>query len=466
MRFIKKLILWLIILIAILIGILALTLKFIVTPERFKPVISEKIEAITGYHTSFNGPLSWGYLPNISVNASNIVLTSPNQDEATVKQLSFGVKLLPLLHASLEPTHIDIKNVSYRSGNGSSTELRNLSISAKPFKLDELFNLRISGEIIPGNGQQVNTINLSAATFIDSKKNSIGLDPMTIMFNHNIANGDFYFSHNNDKAPKPNATLPDSISFNGHLKADQWAFGSLRLNKLRIKFNAEDSVININPFLTDFYDGKAQGQARIDLQNKTPVFTLKANLVGTQLAKLLKDVTRKEYASGTIMAELDIKGKGLNTDEILNSLDGSIKGTINSGELKFADLNKTITTALTLINQKQLDKKTLSVFDSIKAEVNFDDGIADLQLNLLAPSYKATGKGEIDLLKQTINLLIKAYYTKSNKTKDVSIPINVSGAITNPKVSVDASSSLLNSVLSDGSKNLENIKSSLKNLFS
>lgn len=467
MRFLKKLILWLIILIIILLGALFLTLKFIVTPERFKPVISNQIEKLTGYHVDFKGPLGWDYLPQLSVNANNVILTSSNKDQVSIEHFTFGVKLLPLLHKQLELTHINIDDVNYQNSNGDKTELRNLSISAKPFVLDKIFRLRVSGEIVPNdNAKQVSTINISAATLISQKTNSIDLDPMTIVFNNNTAKGDFHFSHDENLKPNPDATMPNSINFNGNFKSDKWQIGSMVLNNLRVKFDAKDSIININPFLTDFYQGKAQGQASINLQSKTPRFSLSTNLVGAQIGGFLQDVVGQEYATGTLMADLNIKGQGLNADEVLKSLDGSINSTMTDGELRFSDLNHTISSALLVIGQTKVDKKTLSLFDSLKMQAQLNStGIANLDLNLLSDAFKATANGEVDLLKQTIDLMIKAYYTRSKNTADIAIPINITGPIMSPSVSVNASSTLLNTVVNRGSKDLKNLGDSLKKLF-
>mgnify|MGYP003342010349 CR=1 FL=1 len=82
---------------------------------------------------------------------------------------------------------------------------------------------------------------------------------------------------------------------------------------------------------------------------------------------------------------------------------------------------------------------------------------------MLSSSFKATGKGEIDLLQQTIDLLIKAYYTRSEKTKNTEIPIKISGQLTNPKVSVEAGSTVISQLAN--SENLENIKKSIANIF-
>lgn len=467
MRFLKKLILWLIILIIILLGALFLTLKFIVTPDRFKPVISSQIEKLTGYHVEFKGPLGWDYLPQLSVNANNVVLTSSNKDQVSVEHLTFGVKLLPLLHKQLELTHINIDDINYQNSNGDKTQLHNLSISAKPFVLDKIFRLRVSGEIVPGdNSKKVSTINISAATLISQKTNSIDLDPMTIVFNNNTAKGDFHFNHDESLKPNPDATMPNSINFNGNFKSDKWQIDNMVLNNLRVKFDAKDSVIDINPFLTDFYQGKAQGQASINLQSKTPRFSLSTNLVGAQVGGFLKDIVGQEYATGTLMADLNIEGQGVDTDEILKSLNGSINSTMTDGELRFADLNHTISSALLVIGQTKVDKKTLSLFDSLKMQAQLNStGIANLDLNLLSDAFKATANGEVDLLKQTIDLMIKAYYTRSKNTADIAIPINISGPIISPNVSVNASSTLLNTVVNKGSKDLKNLGDSLKKLF-
>lgn len=464
---IKKLMLWLIVLIIILIGALFITLQFVITPERFKPIIGEQIEKLTGYQVSFNGPLGWEYLPHIAVNANNIILTSPNKDQVSIKQLSFGVKLLPLLHKQLELTHINIDDINYQNNNGASTELRNLNINAKPFAIGQIFRLRISGEIIQNtNPKHISTINISAATLINQETNSIDLDPITIILNNNIAKGDFHFNHDESATPNPNATMPNSINFNGNFKAEQWQIGKMTLNNLRLKFNAKNSVVTINPFLTDFYQGKARGKASINLQEKSPSFRLSTNLDGSNLGDFLNAVTGKDYATGTVVANIDLQGQGTTTNEILKALNGSVDSTVTNGQLKFANINKTISTALLVVGQEnKANQKTLSLFNNLNAQAKIKNGLAKLNLNLLAPTFNATGTGEIDLLKQTIDLLIKAYYTHSDSTKNIAIPIKISGKLSSPDVKVDASSALINSVVNTSSKELKDIKNSLKKFF-
>ncbi len=111
----KKIVKW----IAIVVGmvvllaiLLVVSLATFVNPNRFKPLIAEKIQSITGRQLIIDGDLSWTIFPTFGVKTDHIVLKNPaGYDQAIfaeVKHVTLSVRLMPLWHQKIESSGISL----------------------------------------------------------------------------------------------------------------------------------------------------------------------------------------------------------------------------------------------------------------------------------------------------------------------------------------------------------------------
>ena len=138
---------------------------------------------------------------------------------------------------------------------------------------------------------------------------------------------------------------------------------------------------------------------------------------------------------------------------------------IKDGKLVALDLGGDIARIIAMTQGNNND--SLDAFEQLAIGSNITNGNAKLDANLKAENYSAKGQGNIDLVQQTIDLSLKAYYTQSKQTRDIAIPVDISGTLANPAVKVDTNSVINQALQAKGSESLnELVSSSLSKFFS
>lgn len=100
----------------ILVGIVALILlATFVSPNRFKPVITDQVKKFTGRTLTIDGDLSWTVFPSLGVKVGHLELSNPpafkQKNFAEIESATVSVKFLPLLHSKVESSGITLKGL-------------------------------------------------------------------------------------------------------------------------------------------------------------------------------------------------------------------------------------------------------------------------------------------------------------------------------------------------------------------
>jgi AsmA protein len=84
----------------------------VISPNKFKAAIADAVYQHTGHHLVIDGDLSWSIFPTLGIKVGHMVLeNAPGFKEAVfaeINQATVGVKLLPLLHATVQSTGIKL----------------------------------------------------------------------------------------------------------------------------------------------------------------------------------------------------------------------------------------------------------------------------------------------------------------------------------------------------------------------
>lgn len=115
----KKIVKWISILIVVLALIMVLGVTLLVTfvsPDRLKPLLTEKVQSYMGREVTIDGELSWTIFPILGLKTGHVTINNPAEfqqkifmevDQATVK-----VKLLPLLRKQIQSSAITLDGVT------------------------------------------------------------------------------------------------------------------------------------------------------------------------------------------------------------------------------------------------------------------------------------------------------------------------------------------------------------------
>ncbi|MEO8401949.1 MAG: AsmA family protein [Gammaproteobacteria bacterium] len=86
-----------------------------VSPNRFKPIMTDQVLKATGRHLIIDGDMSWTFFPTIGVKVGHATLGNPAAfDEKTFLEISdatVSVKLMPLFHGHIESSGIELKGM-------------------------------------------------------------------------------------------------------------------------------------------------------------------------------------------------------------------------------------------------------------------------------------------------------------------------------------------------------------------
>lgn len=111
----KKLGKWVGIIIGILILLailLVISLTTFINPNKFKPLLAEKVQAYTGRELIIDGDLSWTFFPTFGVEVENVVLKNSSTFKqpifAEIKNAKVSIKLIPLLRKHIESNGIEL----------------------------------------------------------------------------------------------------------------------------------------------------------------------------------------------------------------------------------------------------------------------------------------------------------------------------------------------------------------------
>jgi uncharacterized protein involved in outer membrane biogenesis len=212
----------------------------------------------------------------------------------------------------------------------------------------------------------------------------------------------------------------------------QWQQNQLNFSNGEAYLTYENNLLTLSDFNADFYQGHINGKAIVDLNDTIPSFQISLQTSQAEMAGLLNDIANTASVSGKMDMQADLKSVGSDTADFIHNLNGNINIIVKNGQLNTIHLADVISSITSNSQKKQAD-----FFDTLKIQNAVVNGVANSTITLLAKSYKSTGRGNIDFNTQSLNLKLDAYYTQSQQTKNIAIPIHIQGAIAAPSVSID-----------------------------
>lgn len=200
------------------------------------------------------------------------------------------------------------------------------------------------------------------------------------------------------------------------LQADSVKVNGAQLSQLQMKLAAKDGLIQLDPLSAHLYDGNMKLKARIDVTGDVPQIQVKKTINKVQLGTLLLDTSKKDEVTGTALIETDIKTSGLNRDDLLSHLNGTMRFEILNGEIKPLHILQVIRATRDLQQKKTTPSVTphdeATEFVRLSGSAIFKDGILyNDDLTATSELMQIKGGGEVDLNRGQIDFLLKVSLT-------------------------------------------------------
>ena len=207
-----------------------------------------------------------------------------------------------------------------------------------------------------------------------------------------------------------------------------------QIDNIHAIINANADSIILAPLTADLYSGHTDGS--LIIQNRTPIaYQFHQKAEGVQIHPLLQDLFQQSRISGKGTTEFALTAQGSSPDEILASLNGSVKLDINDGEWSGISFNRIRNLLAGIGNSTPEAEASAMPFSHFVFEAKVQNGISShsAQAAFTWPAATMTSSGKLNLASNEISEDIRF---KGNADSQP-LPIRVSGKMDNPSVSLN-----------------------------
>jgi AsmA protein len=386
----------------------------------------------------------------------------------------------PITGLSISRLDIRRTNITWHdAAAGSTLAVRNLELATGRIVAGEPFDLRLGFELVRDKTAPIKAALNTQLTATPDKlalaKLDLKLDDSRLtgsMEVQNFANPALRFDllldkidvdryYVAEKPPAPDAnTAPTSaapqsleqsfaalrsLDAQGKFRIQELKAIGLHLQDAQIQLVAKNGLITVGPSQAKLYGGAYQGTSVLDVRGKTPQMKLDEKLQQVQVGPLLKDMQLFKRYSGTGNIDLKLTTQGLDVEQIKKNLNGTAGVALHDGRIDGVDLAKLIEQARALSGKARGEPVTAkttasdaTVFKSLTANLRMTNGVAqndDLALD--GPNLRATGRGSVDLVRETLDYRLKVTVAGGAEQRGTTLPVTISGSFTKPSYRVD-----------------------------
>jgi len=235
----------------------------------------------------------------------------------------------------------------------------------------------------------------------------------------------------------------------GDFRIGRLVVAGLTLTDVNMKMSSDGKSVRLDPVNAGFYGGRQRGDITIDASGKRPLLAANLGWNGVQAEQLLTDLAGSARLRGKGDFHLRIHTDLTNSQTTMQDLSGDVGMNIRDGEIVGIDVVDTISAVTSLLGKQQEMVTESSDDQATKFAEMTMSGVIDQgvmrsdDLLLKSPLLSATGKGEFNLVNDTIDYVLKpvikgeALGQDIAELKDVPIPVRLTGNLYEPKIKVD-----------------------------
>jgi len=238
------------------------------------------------------------------------------------------------------------------------------------------------------------------------------------------------------------------LNANGRLQIGALQASGLKLANLKAEVHAANGKLDIAPHSANLYDGSMSGALSAQADGRV---ALKETLNGVNVGPLLRDVAQKDVLEGKGTVALDVNAAGKSVNALKKALAGTARVQLKDGAIKginLAEVFRRAKTALGSSEEKaQAREAQQTDFSEMTASFNIKNGVAhNDDLDMKAPLFRVTGKGDIDIGNSKIDYVTNATVVATTKGQGgadlaqlsgLTVPVHLVGPFDALKYQVD-----------------------------
>ncbi len=239
----------------------------------------------------------------------------------------------------------------------------------------------------------------------------------------------------------------------GSLTIGEVLLGGMSFSDVELVVDSADGRMRIHPFTAGFFDGRYEGDIRIDASGDLASLSANEKISDVSLAPLAKAAFEQENITGLLNGTFQLSGRGNDMSEIQKTLDGKLSFALADGAYEGVDVWYQLRRARALFRKEAPPEPSLpprTAFSDVSATGTVTDGVMrneDFVADL--PFMRLTGKGSVDLVAGTIDYALTGNVydrpegigqTAQGEVADLAkavIPLKVTGSLVEPKIGID-----------------------------
>ncbi|MGF1755199.1 AsmA family protein [Vibrio makurazakiensis] len=248
------------------------------------------------------------------------------------------------------------------------------------------------------------------------------------------------------KEVEPDLSALKGLDVKGKITIDKFKANNARMQNVATAFSVNRGIAELTSFKSNLYSGSISATAKLDARKSPATYTAKKRIKGVKVQPLLKDVAGNDQLEGTGNIDVDIKGKSLTPTGIKKNLVGTVVINFEDGAVNGINVAQLIRENYAKIKGEKIDdvegvQKT--DFSAMKATLKVNKGwVSTNDLSMQSPLLRITGDGKANFINETVDFLVRTSIVGSLKgqggksiddLKDVTIPIQITGAWAEPK---------------------------------
>jgi len=234
-----------------------------------------------------------------------------------------------------------------------------------------------------------------------------------------------------------------ALDVDGQFALDSMKAMGIRTTKIRIPIKANKGLVNIGPSTAQMYGGTYKGKEVLDVRAGAPKLSMEETLSAVQVGDLLKDAGIFDKFSGIGNVSTKLTARGLDQDDVLNSLNGNAQVSLKNGRVKGVNLYKMVTDARTAYEKAQgkpVQSRPAATdemeYANLTATAVVKNGIVtNNDLKMDGPFTRVTGAGTANLPK--LNLDYRLQVLISENKSDDPVPVRINGPFSNLSYSIE-----------------------------
>jgi len=268
-----------------------------------------------------------------------------------------------------------------------------------------------------------------------------------------------------------------SVNANLSLEVGSLTIGDVELTDAVMDVDLTDGLLTADLSQFKAFSGLWLGKLTVDARPATPKVGFDMQGQNVAIANLLGTLAGFDSLTGTGQFKVSAQSSGTSIDAIMQAIDGEVSTSLSDGVVKGLNVAALVRSASSLKQAiatgsiqelnfgEALSQNAETDFSSFNTVLKVNDGVANVDvMKLLSPILGVDGTGQINLAGQSMDLRLATSVDKSAQGQGsvvqlngIPVPIRISGAWTNPKVTPDLSgvSSALKAEL--GSRVLEEL---------